>query len=222
VECEVAPREARPPFVVQAGDVSVRVVGTHFRVTRHGEAADVVVAKGVVEVTGHGERNLVRAGEVWPPGALRAAAPSEGAHQDTPTETAKAPIVAEQPADQPAGPREGAGKPRATREQTAPPPSTPPALASAPSALPAAPTPQALYESAEQLEAKQPEQALAIYRDLAKSDGPWAANALFAEGRLEADQGHREDARRLLVAYLARFPRGANAEDARQLLARIQ
>ena len=48
---------------------------------------------------------------------------------------------------------------------------------------------------------------------LAAGSGPWAANALFAQGRLEGDRGHLPEARRVLSAYLARFPRGRNAAD---------
>jgi TolA-binding protein len=72
------------------------------------------------------------------------------------------------------------------------------------------------------LESRQPQAALAGYRELAQKGGAWAQNALFAEGRLEADLGERDEARRLLSAYLARYPGGPNADDARQLLERMR
>jgi transmembrane sensor len=70
VTCEVAPREGRPPFVVQAGPMQVRVLGTHFHVTRSGDVAQVDVQKGVVEVSARGTTALVHPGESWslPPG----------------------------------------------------------------------------------------------------------------------------------------------------------
>jgi hypothetical protein len=80
---------------------------------------------------------------------------------------------------------------------------------------------RALYERAARMEASRPQAALAIYDQLAAGRGPWAANALFAQARLELELGHRERARRLLASYLARHPGGANAEDARQLLDRL-
>ena len=52
VECEVPPRNDRPPFSVEAGDVTVRVVGTHFSVARSGSKdVEVDVQRGVVQVT---------------------------------------------------------------------------------------------------------------------------------------------------------------------------
>jgi len=67
VECEVTPRHGRPPFMVQAGAVEVKVVGTHFAVARSGAKATVDVEHGQVEVsTGEGKW-LVSAGGHWPP-----------------------------------------------------------------------------------------------------------------------------------------------------------
>ena len=78
------------------------------------------------------------------------------------------------------------------------------------------------YNEAAQLEGRRPDEALAIYRDLASGSGPWAMNALFAEGRLQADRGLTDDAQRLLSDYLSRYPQGPNADDARRLLDRIR
>jgi hypothetical protein len=84
------------------------------------------------------------------------------------------------------------------------------------------PSPRERYDAASKLEAQKPEAAMALYSDLARQGGAWGMNALFAEGRLEADRGHSSDAVRLLEEYLARYPVGPNAEDARRLLARMR
>jgi hypothetical protein len=185
VTCEVPPRNGRPPFVVQAGDVNVRVIGTHFTVRRTGASGGVQVDRGVVEVTARGEVTLVRAGASWPPPPSPVVTdPSVGGHAGG--------DVAER---DPSGAR--------------------------PSVTPKSPSPQELYETATAFEGRRPDRSIAIYKEIAKGSGPWAANALFAQGRLEADRGHRAEARLLLSEYLKRFSRGGNAEDARQLLERL-
>lgn len=186
VTCEVAPRAGRPPFVVQAGDVNVRVIGTHFTVRRTGDSGGVQVDRGVVEVRARGEVTLVRAGASWPP-------------QSSPVLTESNPVgrAADDVPD-----RDPAPGPRSSVT------SKPPSL-------------QELYETATAFEGRRPDRSIAIYKEIAKGNGPWAANALFAQGRLEADRGHRAEARILLLEYLKRFSRGANAEDARQLLERL-
>lgn len=218
VTCEVAPRHGRPPFVVQAGDVRVTVVGTRFAVYRHDETATVTVDHGTVEIASPTERISITDGETWPK-----------------------PIV-EQPAEQPTEPKPSRHhKPTAqTQTQTWTPTQTqtwtgtrtdaPTPTENAP-AQPAqpAPTPAAAhndreqrYEFAAQLEARVPEQAIAIYKALSAGDDAWAQNALYAHGRLEADRHHRAEAIRLLREYLDRFPQGVNVRDARQLLERLR
>jgi hypothetical protein len=112
-------------------------------------------------------------------------------------------------------------RPESSRPAAPPPSSAPSASPSSPSASRGA-SDQARYESAARLEASDPRAALAIYDSLARGGGPWAANALFAQARLELELGHRDRARRLLRSYLSRHPRGANAEDARQLLDQLR
>ncbi len=51
--------------MVTAGDTHVRVIGTRFRVARHGEAAAVQVEHGTVEVEFRGATTSVGAGEEW-------------------------------------------------------------------------------------------------------------------------------------------------------------
>ena len=60
------------------------------------------------------------------------------------------------------------------------------------------------------------------YRDLSRGRDAWAGNALYALGRLAHDRGDLARARRALTDYLRRFPRGANAADARALLDTLQ
>lgn len=66
VDCEVLPRKERPPFVVQAGNVRVTVVGTHFMVRRDASGTSVSVSHGIVDVAHDGTVTHVGAGEAWP------------------------------------------------------------------------------------------------------------------------------------------------------------
>jgi hypothetical protein len=182
VECEVSPRRGRPPFVVQAGAVSIRVVGTHFRVSLSDTNASVDVDRGTVEVKAIGApASELHAGDhwVWPP-SLDVGPPAASG-------SALSPRLA---------PDRGGG----------------------------AATTLAMdrYNRAVEIEGRSPGEALSIYRSLAQASGPWAMNALFAWGRLAADRGDRGEAVRVLSDYLARYPEGPNAEDARQLLVRLR
>jgi hypothetical protein len=75
---EVARRPQRQ-FVVHAHDVRVRVVGTRFTVRRTSERVEVVVVRGVVEVSRGGETVSLTAGQSWhsTPDVEAAAAPPE-------------------------------------------------------------------------------------------------------------------------------------------------
>jgi hypothetical protein len=192
VELEVPPRLGRPPFVVEAGDVHVRVVGTHFAVAR--SAADVVVEvqRGVVEVSEGADHVDVHSGERWP---MATPATSVASSAPTATSSASTDAIPTSATTSNAAPLSASSAPTKARE---------------------------LYESASRLEATRPDEAISIYRDLAAKGGPWGMNALFAEARLEMERGHRDEARRLLRDYLARYPAGPNANDARQLLERLR
>jgi hypothetical protein len=196
VECAVAPQRDRPPFVVQAGDVRVEVVGTRFAVERHGADVKVHVSKGVVTVYHDGERLEVGAGRSWPAvtGAAGASDSADGVYESRDAGQAASRRGANRSAG--AGSRIEADKVRAASQARA----------------------KELYERAASLEASQPDQARALYQEVIERGGPWAANALFAQARLELDLGHRERASALLSTYLQRFPEGANAADARELL----
>jgi hypothetical protein len=211
---EVAPRAGRPPFVVQAGEVSVRVIGTGFRVERTGDRARVSVTHGLVEVRAPGETTHVAAGESWPAVTTAAA--------DLP-----APAVAPDPEPEPA-------------TDDAPPASidmSPVAVKRPHAAAPArtehvreadvAKAPDAKSEDARKfaaataIEAGAPDAALAEYRRLAAGNGPWAANALYAAARLLYERRDDDGARTALEEYLHRYPHGPNAADARALITRL-
>jgi hypothetical protein len=196
VECDVTPRHGRAPFVVEAGSVEVRVVGTHFVVARSAEGVAVDVQRGQVEVTANGRQTLVSAGAHWPAALpLSSEAPPAG--------SSAAPVA----------PAPAAGHPGPVEPRTA-------AVAAPRGVGPLSPRDQ--YEAASRLEAEQPAAAIALYRELAHQGGAWGANALFAAGRLETDRGDQNEARRLLHEYLVRYPTGPNANDARQLLDRLR
>jgi len=200
VECNVPPRKGRPAFLVEACGVEVRVVGTHFSVACGHGAVSVDVQRGQVEVISGPEHAFVPAGAHWP-------LPP----QDVVTTTAPpaAPTAASRPKSRLDRPMSRAVDAE-TRASTS---------AAKPSVSNVA---QEQFEAASKLEATQPEEAVSLYRDLAKRGGPWGMNALYAEGRLEVDRAHRDDAQRVLQEYLVRYPTGPNAEDARRSLERLR
>lgn len=80
---------------------------------------------------------------------------------------------------------------------------------------------EADYQAIAQQEPTAPAAALHGYLELARGQGHWAEVALYAAARLATDQ-HDGRAQALLAIYLHRFPSGANATDARQLLTRLK
>jgi hypothetical protein len=199
----VAPRAGRPPFVVLAGDTTVRVIGTRFRVARDGEHADVVVDHGIVEVRFRGSRVALTAGEAW--------------SSDKPSDIASA-TSSSPPADPPSEPPSM----RLTPDPTPAVVRNPAAASRRPSEVPAAgDSDRARYEALAKLEAKFPEAAIKGYLELSQGSGAWAANSLFAAARLAADRNDPRTAT-FLTIYLRRFPNGANVTDARELLVRFQ
>jgi hypothetical protein len=198
----VPPRDKRPAFVVQAGDVRVEVVGTRFRVERVGGSARVDAYEGKVRVIARGQSDLLRHGEHWPRGVSQPSAAD--AAKTTPAPEPEATAARD---DQPAAPRivEPGRRARAGSADS-----------------PTSRRQRDRFDRAALLEASDPEQALRIYRGIAADGGRWGENALYAAGRLETERGRRASALRLLSTYLARHPHGANAPDARALLERLK
>jgi len=82
-------------------------------------------------------------------------------------------------------------------------------------------TPNATTPSEADYEAVAQHETIHGYLELAHGQGRWAEVAFYAAARLAADQ-HDVRASALLELYLRRFPSGANATDARQLLTRLK
>lgn len=80
---------------------------------------------------------------------------------------------------------------------------------------------RASYDRLSALEQRDSKAALTGYLELSRGNSKWSAVALFAAGRLAADLKDRRAATYLDI-YLRRFPNGANADDARNLLARLK
>lgn len=184
----VEPRGARPPFIVTAGDARVRVVGTRFLVARSDERIAVTVDHGIVEIGYHGELVRVTNGQHWT---------SEAPHDvvDGPIATAQPvvppPVVAPEPPP-----------------VVAPPPVTNHSRDDRDGQR---------YAALARLEASDPESAMRGYLVLSKGSSRWAEIALYAAARLASDR-HDPRAKSFLQIYLRRYPNGANAVDARQLL----
>jgi FecR protein len=199
----VAPRGERPPFIVIAGDTRVRVVGTRFRVARAGERSEVTVDHGLVEVQFRGTVARVGAHQTW-----------SSMEPATVRDTTIAEVV--EPGDITIDPAAPAAPVREPKHHAAAPANLAPGAPAPPS------DPDATrYEALTKLEASYPDVAMKGYLELSQGSGRWAEVALFAAARLAVDR-HDARARTLLEIYLRRFPAGANATDARNLLTRTQ
>jgi hypothetical protein len=203
VTCNVAHRPPGAPFVVQAGEVRVEVIGTRFRVVRDGESAQVSVQEGVVKVSSHGRSVNVMAGQSWGKNPIP---PASG---PLPSATSLPPVLGAEQEDAASRTQVKARRSSENRAATAKEPAAGRSL-------------QTDFEAAARLEAQDPAESIRLYRELETGSSSWAQNALFAHGRLEAARGRRSEARRVLTQYLSRFPGGANADDARRLLKRLE
>jgi hypothetical protein len=231
VSFAVPKRERRPTFKVQAAATLVEVIGTRFSVDRDGERVTVAVSEGTVRVTSDGRALAVHAGQTWENGVAPRVAEddlgSDGSevprlHESAP---ARAPVSNERQATT----RKSATAPKLENvpgalESAAPEPATtaPAASSAPPSPAPVQPSERDRFETASKLERTQPSAALAIYSELSRGRGPWAANALYAAGRLELEHGQKGRAKRLLELYCERFPTGQNIEEARRLLSTLR
>jgi FecR protein len=189
-----ATQDRESALLVRAGETRVRAQFARFRVALLADQASVSVERGKVEVFTRSGPIILAPGERWPKPAassLPAAASPVPSAAASPTESAPASATT-------SGPRATKGSPSTAQPRSQ----------------------QARYEWAAGLEASQPAEASAEYRKLARERGGWAANALFALGRLELERGVTEAGRAALSEYLARYPHGRNAGDARRLLSR--
>lgn len=218
---DVAKNPARR-FVVKAGRVEVRVVGTAFTVKRSisNEVVKVTVDRGVVEVwVGDEQRAVLNAGQSWNEGVETAAValPEPEAEEDTVAE--EAPPAADSPR-RPTSPKKKSrpAKVAAAADEPLPAPviSTRPPLPDDPSTL---------FRLA--LDARRAgharEAADAFSGFLAKFPTDSRAGlVLFELGRLQMDQLHApSSAVESLEQAIARSPQGSYAEDAMARLAQL-
>jgi hypothetical protein len=213
----VAPRVDRPEFTVLAGDTTVRVLGTRFRVAREGERVTVEVDHGRVEVQHRDRVQILGSKQLW----------SSDAPERIEDLTRTADVPTPKPVDptepEPAAPTPEPKPVRPTPEPKPvhPTPEPKPSPKPEPKPRPTADLEQAKFEQLSVVEKSNPQAAITGYLEIAQRGSKWSANALFAAARLAAD---RKDPRAeaLLTSYLKRFPSHANADDARALLVRIK
>ena len=212
IDCDVAPRDGRPPFRVVAGGVTVEVVGTRFAVARGpGDAVRVDVARGKVRVSSGGVVQVVVAGDSW--------------HSDTTTTTADLPLPSPSPSPSPSPPPPPRLSPRAAFE--------------AAQRLEARDRDGAARGYRQVADGADTWAAVALYSlaelDVARADRAGALHAIaeyerrFPRGvnaedatwlRVEVLRGGGEPdaARDAAASYLARFPTGTYAPAARRLV----
>ena len=184
IDCNVEPRNGRPPFRVHAGDVDVEVIGTRFVVTRVGAGARVDVTRGKVRVRSGSDERVLTPGQSWTPSAITASA-------------SQTPPVIEPPT-----------------VAVPPPPAVEPPEATEPRAQPPrAPTRREAFTHAQLLESRDAPKAARAYRAIANGSDSWAALALYSLAELQAGSDVQQTLRSL-DELGRRFPNGANAEDA--------
>jgi hypothetical protein len=222
----VAPRAERPAFVVRAGDVVVRVVGTKFQVARYEERIAVAVEHGMVDVIFRGTTVRVGAAQQWSSEApevtttIALASPASPPSPSSPSSTSSTSPSPSSPSPSVSVPAIDAPTPTAKIE-TRVTDATSPSTSVATPGTKVVDGEQAKFERMQRIEPKDSAAAIAGYLEISRGNSKWAGNALFSAGRLAAD---RKDprARTFLEIYLRRFPDGANAADAKNLLDRLQ
>jgi ferric-dicitrate binding protein FerR (iron transport regulator) len=204
VQFSVPERVGRRSFRVRAGHADIEVVGTRFTVLRAGDSVAVDVEHGVVRIESRSDVRLLHGGEHWE--SIPVAAPASAV-------TRAAPDVAKNEPIEPPVP----GHPTATGVSSVGDRS----LAPAPG-VQHVPTRRERYEAASRLEVSEPGRAVELYLELGKATDAWAANALYAAGRVEFERRRLPQAKSLFQQYLRRFPTGQNAQEARTLLERTE
>ena len=225
VDFTVAPRQ-NEPYVVRAGDVVVRVVGTQFRVARFEERVTVAVARGLVDVQFRGDVHRLSAGQSWSSQEQTASTTrtkdEPASIDDTPAPNTK-PVVGSngKPVASNDKPVVSNEKPVVSNDKPAVVSNEKPVVSNDKPSSSNDPSPEkAKFELMSSLERRDPERAMKGYLELSKGNSEWSANALFAAGRLAFDRKDKR-AKTFLELYLKRFPRSVNAEDARDLLTRL-
>ncbi|MEZ4401845.1 MAG: FecR domain-containing protein [Kofleriaceae bacterium] len=252
VSLEVAPRGDRPPLWVVADDVTVRVVGTAFTVSRT-PAVAVTVSHGVVQVERGGAAVAVRAGQGWttdggvvamvavpgpvPAGALAVVTPGAGTTGAAPSATDGAlhvgPAIAFDALTarhRPAGPGEaGAAAAASPTDRKRPPPRTDqprPARPARPPAQPGDDLRAALaalpVAAAPPAPADDGDVIGSFQRASVTNRGAAAAAATWGLARAQWSAGRSADALRSLDGYLRRFPSGAELDDVLWLRLRLR
>ena len=246
VDFTVAPRQ-NEPYVVRAGDVVVRVVGTQFRVARYEERVTIAVERGLVDVQFRGDVHRLSAGQSWssqeqtasttrtkdepasiddtPAPNTKPVVGSNGkpvASNDKPVVSNDKPVVSnDKPVVSNDKPVVSNEKPVVSNDKPAVVSNEKPVVSNDKPSSSNDPSPEkAKFELMSSLERRDPERAMKGYLELSKGNSEWSANALFAAGRLAFDRKDKR-AKTFLELYLKRFPRSVNAEDARDLLTRL-
>jgi hypothetical protein len=231
----VAPRADRPAFTVVAGDTTVRVIGTRFRVSRSAEYVTVQVEHGRVDVRSHGVGAEVEAGQTWSSQTPNVVTTSiQTATAEVPAKNASkhvAPDAISSPVDKPAvelpsgrtlpRTKPTGDKPVIVKATTDKPVTEKPVTPDVDKGKPAADPNDTEFNRLATLERRDPTAAINGYIALSGRDPRWAEQALYAAARLAADQRPTRAAG-LLEIFLGRFPNSRNADDARVLLARIK
>ncbi|MDP3237003.1 MAG: FecR domain-containing protein [Myxococcales bacterium] len=218
---DVAKNPARR-FVVKAGRVEVRVVGTAFTVKRSigNEVVNVTVDRGVVEVwVGDEQRAVLNAGQSWNEGVETAALlePEVVAEEDTVAD--ETPLPADSPR-RPAAPRKKSrpAKVAAATDEPLPPPviSSRPPLPDDPSTLF-----RLALDARRAGHARDAADAFSVFLAKFPTDSR-AGLVLFELGRLQMDQLHApSSAVESLEQSIARSPQGSYAEDAMARLVQL-
>jgi hypothetical protein len=226
----VAPRAQRPAFIVRAADVAIHVVGTQFRVARSVERISVTVERGLVNVEFHGSVVPVGAGQRWssdaPTRIAATAAPPAGQAAEPKAEPEMPKIdpeieMPEMPAEPARHVKTPGHRPKRAGSDAGADVRIEPKTGAEPTEVSDDDPDRTEYDRLAALEPKSPAAAFKGYMALVRSNSRWAAPALYAAGRLAVDL-HDPRAETFLAIYLQRFPDGANAADARKLLAHLK